>query len=443
MTAEEFTALSRHHSEGDTERFLFARLPEAPMSSAVSPLAPTDVPEMPAIAGVRLATAAAGIRYKNRTDVLLALFDPGTTVAGVFTKSKCPSAPVEWCRAKLKGGKARALVVNSGNANAFTGKTGKQSTAQTASIAAKAAGCKADEVFLASTGVIGEPLDASKFDGVLDQMADDVEPANWMAAASAIMTTDTFPKVATATVKLGKARVSICGMAKGAGMIAPDMATMLSFIFTDAPISAAALQALLKAGVEDSFNAVTIDGDTSTSDTLLAFATGAATDNGAPKISRASDPRLKAFAKAFNAVLADLAEQVARDGEGARKLIEIIVEGAKTKQSARKIAMSIANSPLVKTAVAGEDANWGRVVMAVGKAGEPADRDKLSIAFNGIRVASKGARDPSYDEKEVSAAMKQPEIQIKVSLGLGKGSDRVLTCDLTKEYVAINGDYRS
>jgi len=413
------------------------------MSSAVSPLAPTDVPEMPAIAGVRLATAAAGIRYKNRTDVLLALFDPGTAVAGVFTKSKCPSAPVEWCRAKLKGGKARALVVNSGNANAFTGKTGKQSTAQTASIAAKAAGCKADEVFLASTGVIGEPLDASKFDGVLDQMADDVEPANWMAAASAIMTTDTFPKVATATVKLGKARVSICGMAKGAGMIAPDMATMLSFIFTDAPISAPALQALLKAGVEDSFNAVTIDGDTSTSDTLLAFATGAATDNGAPKISRASDPRLKAFAKAFNAVLADLAEQVARDGEGARKLIEIIVEGAKTKQSARKIAMSIANSPLVKTAVAGEDANWGRVVMAVGKAGEPADRDKLSIAFNGIRVASKGARDPSYDEKEVSAAMKQPEIQIKVSLGLGKGSDRVLTCDLTKEYVAINGDYRS
>ena len=413
------------------------------MSSAVSPLAPTEVPDMPAIAGVRLATAAAGIRYKNRTDVLLALLDPGTTVAGVFTKSKCPSAPVEWCRAKLKGGKARALVVNSGNANAFTGKTGKQSTALTASIAAKAAGCKQDEVFLASTGVIGEPLEASKFNGVLDQLAEDAEPANWIAAARAIMTTDTFPKVATATVKLGKARVNICGMAKGSGMIAPDMATMLSFIFTDAPISAAALQALLKAGVEDTFNAVTIDGDTSTSDTLLAFATGAAADNGAPKISRASDPRLKAFTKAFNTLLANLAEQVARDGEGARKLIEVIVEGAKTKQSARRIAMSIANSPLVKTAVAGEDANWGRVVMAVGKAGEPADRDKLSISFNGIRVASKGARDPSYDEKEVSAAMKQPEIQIKVALGLGKGKDRVLTCDLTKEYVAINGDYRS
>jgi glutamate N-acetyltransferase/amino-acid N-acetyltransferase len=413
------------------------------MSSAVSPLAPTEIPEMPAIAGVRLATAAAGIRYKNRTDVLLVQFDQGTTVAGVFTLSKCPSAPVEWCRARLKGGKARALVVNSGNANAFTGKTGKNSTALTAKIAAKAAGCKPDEIFLASTGVIGEPLDATKFDGVLDQLADDAEPANWMAAAQAIMTTDTFPKVATATVKLGKARVNICGMAKGAGMIAPDMATMLSFVFTDAPISAPALQALLKAGVADTFNAVTIDGDTSTSDTLLAFATGAAADNGAPKISRASDPRLKAFVKAFNNVLANLAEQVARDGEGARKLIEIIVEGAKSKQSARRIAMSIANSPLVKTAVAGEDANWGRVVMAVGKAGEPADRDKLSISFNGIRVASKGARDPSYDEKEVSAAMKNPEIQIKVALGLGKGRDRVLTCDLTKEYVAINGDYRS
>jgi glutamate N-acetyltransferase / amino-acid N-acetyltransferase len=413
------------------------------MSSAVSPLAPTDVPDMPAIAGVRLATAAAGIRYKNRTDVLLALLDPGTTVAGVFTRSKCPSAPVEWCRAKLRGGKARALVVNSGNANAFTGKTGKQSTALTAQIAAKAAGCKQDEIFLASTGVIGEPLDATKFNGVLGQLAQDAEPANWMEAARAIMTTDTFPKVATATIKLGKAKVNICGMAKGAGMIAPDMATMLAFIFTDAPISAPALQALLKAAVEDTFNAVTIDGDTSTSDTLLAFATGAAADNGAPKISRASDPRLKAFVKAFNEVLADLSEQVARDGEGARKLIEIIVEGAKTKQSARRIAMSIANSPLVKTAVAGEDANWGRVVMAVGKAGEPADRDKLSISFNGIRVATRGARDPSYDEQEVSAAMKQPEIQIKVALGLGKGRDRVLTCDLTKEYVAINGDYRS
>ncbi len=413
------------------------------MSTAVSPLAPTNVPNMPQIDGVRLATAAAGIRYKNRTDVLLALFDKGTTVAGVFTKSKCPSAAVDWCRAKLKGGEARVLVVNSGNANAFTGKTGKQATTLTASIAAKAADTTAAKIFLASTGVIGEPLDATKFNGVLGDLAKTATPEGWDSAARAIMTTDTFPKVATATVKLGKTRVTINGMAKGAGMIAPDMATMLAFVFTDAPISAAVLQSLLKTGVEDTFNAVTIDGDTSTSDTLLAFATGAAAARGAPAIKRASDPQLKAFTKAFHAVLADLAEQVARDGEGARKLVEIVVEGAVSKPSARKIAMSIANSPLVKTAIAGEDANWGRVVMAVGKAGEPANRDKLSISFNGIRVATKGARDPSYDEKEVSALMKQPKIQIKVGLGLGKGRDRVLTCDLTKEYVAINGDYRS
>src|SRR5437660_7875276 len=355
------------------------------MSTAVSPLAPADVPAMPEIAGVKLATAAAGIRYKGRTDVLLAVLDKGTTVAGVFTKSKCPSAPVEWCRAKLKRGGsskevfARALVVNSGNANAFTGKTGKQSTALTAQTAAKAIGCSVNDVFLASTGVIGEPLDASKFDGVLATLAQQAAPGEWMSAARAIMTTDTFPKVATATVKLGKANVTINGMAKGAGMIAPDMATMLAFVFTDAPIAAGALQSLLKSGVEDTFNAVTIDGDTSTSDTLLAFATGTAAANGAPKISRASDPRLKAFTKAFRSVLADLAEQVARAGEGARKLVEIVVDGAASQPSGRRIAMSIANSPLVKTAIAGEDANWGRVVMAVGKAGEPADRDRLSI----------------------------------------------------------------
>jgi glutamate N-acetyltransferase/amino-acid N-acetyltransferase len=419
------------------------------MALPVSPLAPTQVPDMPEIAGVRLATAAAGIRYKGRTDVLLAVMDKGTTAAGVFTTSKCPSAPVEWCRAKLKGGKsskgglARALVVNSGNANAFTGKSGKASTKLTGDIAAKAVGCKPDDVFLASTGVIGEPLDASKFNGVLGTLADSAAPDGWMDAARAIMTTDTFPKVATATVKLGKAKVTINGMAKGSGMIAPDMATMLAFIFTDAPISAPALQALLKAGVTDTFNAITVDGDTSTSDTLMMFATGAAAAQGAPKITKAGDIRLRPFVKALQTLLADLAEQVARDGEGARKLIEIIVEGATSKTSARKIAMSIANSPLVKTAVAGEDANWGRVVMAVGKAGQPADRDKLSISFNGIRVAKSGARDPSYDENEVSKAMKNPTIQIKVALGLGKGRDRVLTCDLTKEYIAINGDYRS
>jgi glutamate N-acetyltransferase / amino-acid N-acetyltransferase len=411
------------------------------MSGSISPLAPKHVPDLPAIAGVRLATAQAGIRYKNRTDVLLALFEPGTTVAGVFTRSKCPSAPVEWCRANLKGGKARALVVNSGNANAFTGKTGRAATKLTAAIAAKAAGCKPSEIFLASTGVIGEPLDANKFAPVMDGLAERAQPGDFQAAAQAIMTTDTFPKVATATAKIGKTTVTINGIAKGAGMIAPDMATMLSFIFTDAAISAPALQALLKDGVADTFNAVTIDGDTSTSDTLMMFATGQAKD--CPRITRASDPRLKAFKKALLAVLANLSEQVARDGEGARKLVEIVVDGAVSKASARKIAMSIANSPLVKTAIAGEDANWGRVVMAVGKAGEPADRDKLSIWFGGIRVAHKGARDPSYDEAKVSAEMKKPEIFLKVALGMGKGRDRVLTCDLTKEYVAINGDYRS
>src|SRR5271154_7212706 len=283
-------------------------------SSAVSPLAPTEIPDMPVIAGVEIGTAAAGIRYKGRTDVLLAVMDKGTAVAGVFTQSKCPSAPVEWCRAKLGRGQARALVVNSGNANAFTGKTGRQATALTASIAARALACSAGEVFLASTGVIGEPLDATKFDGVLGALAQQAAPGDWMSAAKAIMTTDTFPKVATATVKLGKAKVTINGMAKGSGMIMPDMATMLAFVFTDAPIAAGALQSLLKSGVEDSFNAVTIDGDTSTSDTLLAFATGTAAGNGAPKISHAGAPRLKAFTRAFQAVLADLAEQIARDG---------------------------------------------------------------------------------------------------------------------------------
>jgi glutamate N-acetyltransferase / amino-acid N-acetyltransferase len=398
---------------------------------------------MPPVPGVRLATAAAGIRYPGRTDVLLALFDRGTAVAGVFTRSKCPSAPVDWCRARMRRGAARALVVNSGNANAFTGKSGRAATELTAKLASGAAGCEPDDVLLASTGVIGEPLDAMKFADVIDRLVDDAAPGGWDRAAQAIMTTDTFAKGAAAVVRMGASAVTICGVAKGAGMIAPDMGTMLSFVFTDAPIAPAVLRSLLRQGVEDTFNAVTIDGDTSTSDTLLVFATGAAAARGIAKITSMSDQRLAAFSKGFGAVLANLAEQVARDGEGARKLVEIIVEGAKSKRSARRVALSIANSPLVKTAIAGEDANWGRVVMAVGKAGEPADRDRLSIWFNGIRVAHKGERDPAYDEAAVSAAMKKPEITLKVGLGLGKGRDRVLTCDLTKEYVAINGDYRS
>jgi glutamate N-acetyltransferase/amino-acid N-acetyltransferase len=398
---------------------------------------------MPAVAGVRLATAAAGIRYAGRTDVLLALFDPGTTVAGVLTRSKCPSAPVDWCRAHLKGGKARALVVNSGNANAFTGRTGREATKFTADIAAKAIGCKPRDVFLASTGVIGEPLRAAAFDGVMDGLVADATPARWQDAARAIMTTDTFPKGATATVRLGKAEVTICGIAKGAGMIAPDMATMLSFVFTDAPIAPAALQSLLARGVTDTFNAVTIDGDTSTSDTLLAFATGAAAARGAPRITRAADPRLKAFRAGFERVLADLAEQVARDGEGARKLVEIVVEGATSKPSARRIAMSIANSPLVKTAIAGEDANWGRIVMAVGKAGEKADRDKLAISIGGVVVAKDGQRVEGYDETPVAAHIKSRDIKILVDVGVGNSKATVWTCDLTHGYIDINAGYRS
>ena len=413
------------------------------MSATISPLAPKTYPTLPAIEGVRLATAEAGIRYKNRTDVLLVTVDEGTAAAGVFTTSKCPSAPVDWCRAALKGGKARGLVVNSGNANAFTGKTGAQAVKLTAQIAAKALRCKPQEIVLASTGVIGEPLDATKFNGVLADCAARATDDAWLDAAKAIMTTDTYPKVATKSVKIDGVKVTINGIAKGAGMIAPDMATMLSFVFTDAPIAAGALKVLLKNAVNPSFNAITVDSDTSTSDTLILFATGAAKKRGCPKISSASDKRLAAFTKALNTLVMDLAHQVVKDGEGARHFVEITVDGAKSDASAKKIALSIANSPLVKTAIAGEDANWGRIVAAVGKAGEPADRDRLAIAFGGIRVAHKGLRDPSYDEAKVSAYMKNEDIDIRVSLGLGKGKATVWTCDLTKEYVEINGDYRS
>ena len=411
--------------------------------TTVSPLAPASAPAMPRVDGVRFATGAAGIRYKGRTDVLLAVFDEGTAVAGVFTKSKCPSAPVDWCRAKLGGGRARALVVNSGNANAFTGRIGAQAVAATAERAATVLGTSTDDIFIASTGVIGEPLDATKFDGVFEVLAAKVDPDAIPAAAQAIMTTDTFPKLATATAELGGVSVTINGIAKGAGMIAPDMATMLSFVVTDAPIAAPVLQAMLSAGVETSFNAITVDSDTSTSDTLMLFATGAAARRGAPAIVDAMDPRLAPFKAALDRVLLDLAHQVVKDGEGARKFIEVTVTGAESSAAAKRIALSIANSPLVKTAVAGEDANWGRVVMAVGKAGEAADRDRLAIWFGGIRVAHEGLRDPDYDEAQVSALMREPHVPIKVDLGLGEGSATVWTCDLTKEYVAINGDYRS
>ena len=413
------------------------------MSDTISPLAPKKHPKMPPVEGVRIATAEAGIKYKNRTDLLVMAFDEGTTVAGVFTRSKCPSAPVDLCRQNLPAGRARILVVNSGNANAFTGRRGREATELTAKAAAKAAGCSESDVFLASTGVIGEPLDAGRFAHLLDGLVAGAEPGRWAEAGKAIMTTDTYPKYATATVALGGTEVTINGIAKGAGMIAPDMATMLSFVATDAPIEAPVLQDMLSKGVGKTFNAVTVDSDTSTSDTLILFATGAAGKRGAPRIADPKDPRLAQFRRALNRILKNLALQVVRDGEGARKEVEVTVTGAKSARSAKRIALSIANSPLVKTAVAGEDANWGRVVMAVGKAGEPADRDRLAIWFGDIRVAHEGERDPGYSEAATSAYMKRDEIAIRVDLGLGRGKATVWTCDLTKEYVAINGDYRS
>ncbi|MBA4333613.1 MAG: bifunctional ornithine acetyltransferase/N-acetylglutamate synthase [Methylobacterium sp.] len=409
----------------------------------VSPLAPKRQPKVPPVPGVRFATGEAGIKYKGRTDVWLALLDEGTQVAGVFTRSKCPSAPVDWCRENLKQGSARAVVVNSGNANAFTGLKGRDSVALTAKIAARAAGCKPQEVFIASTGVIGEPLDASKFEGVLEACAKRVADGPWIDAARAIMTTDTFPKALSRKAKIDGHEVVLAGIAKGAGMIAPDMATMLSFVFTDAPIAAPVLQALLSKGVKGSFNAVTVDSDTSTSDTLMLFATGKAAARGVPAITEIGDARLSGFKRALNALLLELAHLVCKDGEGARKFVEVRVAGAASSRSAKRVALSIANSPLVKTAIAGEDANWGRVVMAVGKAGEPADRDRLDISFGDIMVAQQGARAPSYDEAAVSAYMKGEHIVITADLGLGRGKATVWTCDLTKAYVEINGDYRS
>lgn len=410
------------------------------MAHPVSPLAPKSYPDLPEVAGVRFATAEAGIKYKNRTDVLLATFSPGTTVAGVFTTSRCPSAPVDWCRDNLGGGVARALLVNSGNANAFTGKKGKAAVALSAEIVSKALDIAPSEIFLASTGVIGEPLPAEKFAGVTASLVERQAAGPWIDAAKAIMTTDTYPKVATATVEFDGVPVVISGIAKGSGMIAPDMATMLSFIFTDLPIAAPVLQALLKPAVDTSFNAVTVDSDTSTSDTCLVFATGKAD---VAAIESLEDPRAEVFGAALADVLNELAIHVVRDGEGATKMVTITVEGAASDKSAFRIAQSIGNSPLVKTAIAGEDANWGRIVMAVGKAGEPADRDRLEISFGEIRVATEGERDPSYDEKAVSAYMKNEDIAIRVGLGLGSGRATVYTCDLTHGYITINGDYRS
>lgn len=408
-----------------------------------SPLAPKIIAALPALEGVRMATAEAGIKYKNRTDLLFMVFDQPADVAGVFTRSRCPSAPVDHCRQALSHGLARGVVVNSGNANAFTGAKGRAATEETAQAAAAALKAETNEIYLASTGVIGEPLDASRFSHLLGDLAGKAAEDHWFGAAKAIMTTDTFPKLATRTVDFGGVPVTINGIAKGAGMIAPDMATMLSFVVTDAPIDSAVLQDMLSNGVSGSFNSITVDSDTSTSDTLLLFAAGTAEKRGAVRLKDKQDKRLAAFSKELNSLLLELALQVACDGEGARHLIRVDVTGAVSDLSAKKIAFSIANSPLVKTAIAGEDANWGRVVMAVGKAGEEADRDKLSIWFGDNRLAVDGERDSNYSEAAASAYMKGNEIVIRADIGLGHGGATVWTCDLTKEYVEINGDYRS
>ena len=399
-------------------------------------------PALPPVAGVRLAAAETGIRYKNRTDVLMALMDPGTTVAGSFTRSKSRSAPVDWCVDNLAGGSARAVIINAGNANAFTGKAGVATVTAVAKAAAKQLKCKPSEIFQASTGVIGEPLNPAFITGALEQLEAHADPDRWSAAAQAIMTTDTFAKAATLKAKLGAKTVTINGIAKGSGMIAPDMATMLVFIFTDAALPSKILQKLLARSVNPSFNCITVDGDTSTSDTVLLFATGAA-GGALASLKSADDARLKGFAKALDTLCMDLAQQVARDGEGAEKFIEIAISGAESDKAAHRIAMSVANSPLVKTAIAGEDANWGRVVMAIGKAGEKAIRDKLKIKIGGISVAKSGMRDPTYKEAEIMPHMKGRHIVIEADVGVAKGKARVWTCDLTHGYIDINGSYRS
>jgi glutamate N-acetyltransferase/amino-acid N-acetyltransferase len=404
---------------------------------AVSPLAPASFPTLPVIQGVSFATAAAGVKYKDRTDVMLALLAPGTAIAGVFTRSATRSAPVLDCQAKLGGDAApgAAILVNSGNSNAFTGGRGVESVQAITAAVAQATGVPQGRVFTSSTGVIGEPLPHDRIIATLDTLAGAAQPAGLEQAARAIMTTDTFPKGACATVEIGGKPVKIAGIAKGSGMIAPDMATMLVYIFTDAQVEQPLLQTLLSTLTDRTFNCITVDSDTSTSDTLLLAATGAS------GVQVGADD--SAFADALHGVMLDLAHQVVRDGEGATKFVEIAVTGATSNADARTHAMAIANSPLIKTAIAGEDPNWGRVVMAIGKSGAAADRDLLSIRFGTITVAENGWVSPTYSEAQGAAYMKGQNLQIGVDLGLGQGQATVWTCDLTHGYISINADYRS
>lgn len=410
----------------------------------VSPFAPTSLPTMSVVPGVRFAAVEGGLRYKGRKDLMLADLAPGTICAGVLTKSKTCSPAVIWCRDQLQHGHARALVVNAGNANAFTGKAGADAVRITADAAASAVGCKPDEVFIASTGVIGEPMDVSSFSGLLDGMAPDVSATAWEDAARAIMTTDTYPKLTATSASIGGKSVQIAGFVKGSGMIAPDMATMLGFIFTDANIALPVLQKITREMADRTFNCITVDSDTSTSDTVLVFATGNAEGVASgPEITDAATPEAAAFATALHDVMLNLAQQVVRDGEGLTKFIEIEVTGAKDDKAAHRIAMAMANSPILKAAFAGEDPNWGRVVMAVGKAGEAADRDKLCIRFGDIQVAENGLRVAGYREEDGADYMKNAELHISVDVGIASGRAMVWTCDLTHDYITINADYRS
>jgi glutamate N-acetyltransferase/amino-acid N-acetyltransferase len=403
-----------------------------------SPLA-LPFPALPAVAGVTLRVGRAHYKAWDRCDLTFVTLDAGTSVAGVLTQSRCPSPEVEWCRRALVLGRAQALVVNAGNSNAFTGQRGRAAVEAIAARAAAHIGCQPSDVFVASTGVIGVPLPIDKAEAGLDA-AFAAEPCGWEDAAATIMTTDTFAKGATTTALVDGRTVTLAGIIKGSGMIAPDMATMLGFIFTDASVDAEFLQRMLTAANAPTFSCITVDGDTSTSDTVLAFATGKA---GNAVLVDADSAGADAFAAALKDLCRQLALLVVRDGEGASKLIEIVVGGAESDRSAHRIAMSIANSPLVKTAIAGEDANWGRVVMAVGKAGEPAERDQLAIRFGNTQVARDGLAVEGYDEAPVAAHLKGQEVSIGVDLGLGEGSATVWTCDLTHGYIAINADYRS
>lgn len=406
-------------------------------SLPVSPLA-VPLPKLPPLAGVKLASVEAGLRYSGRLDLTLMEFTPLTTVAGVFTKNKCPGAPIDWCRKILKHGQARGLLVNAGIANVFTGQKGLDAVTYSAQAAAKAIGCLPEEIYVASTGVIGEQLPYQKIIDHIPQLHQNLAADQWTETAHAILTTDTFAKGYSLKTEIDGVPVTIQGIAKGSGMIAPDMATMLAFVTTDAKLPASILQALLSDKVKTTFNAITVDSDTSTSDTLLLFATGQANN---PDITNIQDPRLKAFANALEKILHELALLVIKDGEGVTKLIEIIVKGAVNDESAFKIGQAIGNSPLVKTAITGEDANWGRVVMAVGKAGEPANRDTLSVAIGDVWVAQQGGVLSDYNQEKVNQYMKEETIKITVDLNLGQGTAKIWSCNLTHGYIDINGSY--